>query len=326
MNMRRSYKVTLVFVCLWVGGAKARDWWTHRHLITLDAENAEIYSVLQEIARQSSVPVLSRTNVTGRVTVHFHRTPVEDALVVLADQTDGSWQKLYLVGRNHLAIQKVADGIIQHGPPFLLTQLAATGNDSLAIRELSATNELAWIDFKVAGKELQTASLELALKAKTSIAVEETLNPVVTLEIKKGNLPSAVQGLARTARASAEMAYHFSTPGGRGRRDGEGTEPSSQDNASDGWRARREELQKIISQQIELLPPEEKQKALQQREEWGNLSPEERRKKWNEMGNSPEAQARAEKRFNSQLKNLTPEQWATRYKRYVSRQKKQQGA
>lgn len=327
--MRRSYWIILLLVGLVFGGVKLMDWWKHRHLITLDAENAEIYPVLKEVSRQSGIPVLAQTNTTGRVTVHFRQTPVEGALDVLAEQTEGRWEKLFLMGRTDAAIRTLAGDAIEHGPPFLVTRM--TGRNLFfadgAAPSFSA-DPGARIDFKIAGKDLHTASLELALKTQTPIMVEESLNPSLTLQIAEPDLASAVARLAHAAKSKFEMAYHFRTFSRRGRDAQEGSQVSSQ-----SWQERQDARQKLIEQQVALLSPEDQQKYQQQRderqkrrEEWAALTPEERQKKFTEMAAAMAGNAQAQDRFNkralSRIKNLTPEQRTERYQRFAAAHKK----
>lgn len=304
------------------------DWWKHRHLITLDAQNAEIHPILREVSRQSGIPVLAKTNTTGRVTVHFYRTPVEEALDVLAEQTDGRWEKLFLMGRTKSTIQILAGNAIEQGPPFLITRMTDWDNFFVAdATPVSSADPVSRIDFKITDRDLHTASLELALKTRTPIMVEKSLNPVLTLQIAEPDLDSAVERLARAAKSRSEMAYHFRISNRRGRSSRTGTEFSSQDSPQI-WQERRAEREKMTEQQMALLSPEDQKKIQQQRAEWqtrmtewSSLPPKERQKKFEEMAGAMAGNAKAQERFDRRalrrIKKLTPEQRVKRNRRFA---------
>ncbi len=332
--MRRSYCIALLLVGLVFGAAQLMDWWKHRHLITLDAQNAEIYPILKEVSRQSGIPVLAQANTTGQVTVHFQQTPVENALDVLAEQTNGRWEKLFLKGRTDSAIQTLAGVVVERGHPFLITRM--TGRDNFFVEgtpsDVRAVS-VSRIDFKIADRNLHTASLGLALKTRTPIMVEESLNPVLTLQINEPDLVSAVERLARAAKSKSEMAYHFRTPDRRGSGSQAGSPFSSQT-----WQELRAEWEKVTEQQIALLVPEDQQKIQQQRAEWqkrmagwASLPQKESQEKLAELasGMASGMAGHSKERFDCQdgedegtflrsIKSLTPEQRAQKERRHAA--------
>lgn len=331
----------------WAGTTTVVDWWRHRHLITLDAVNAEVYPVLQKMASRSGVPILAATNTSGRVTVHFYRTPVEDALNVIADQTDGRWQKLYLMARTSDGMAQVTQEVIDHGPPVLVTQMAGMGGGMMMGGGGGApeSKEQTAITLKISGKPFKQAVLEFALNARMPIAVEPALDQRVDVEIKNRDLASAVQDLAQAGRAKARMVYHFramnfrnAMAGGEGRPSGRSRERPSPEGAPAGsqgqrenWQERMESRRKMMDEQIALLPPEERQKLEKQREEWQQMAaemaqatPEERRARMEQMAGDPRIRDRFEQRLASRIKNLTPEQRVERYQRFAARQARQQ--
>ncbi len=325
--MKRPVAVVLGVLCLLLGGIKLVDWWTHRHLITLDAANAKIYPVLQEIARQAGVPVLARTNMTNLVTVHFHRVPVEEALTVLADQTDGRWEKVCLMARTASARSNLDRVLIEKGPPFLVTQMAMGGGMMFGNPAPASPSADTRFNLDFNGKTFQTAALQLALQARTPILTEEGFNPTLHLRLSAPDFPAAIRQLARAVQTRSELVYYFrvSQRGGNGmasRQDG-GNRPSD---PSEGREARWAEREQASQEQIALLSPEDQKKIrdlqaerLRRRAEWARLTPEERRKRLEAMATDPKFIDRMEKRDSDRIRNLTPEQMAARIQRFVSR-------
>lgn len=346
--MRRSYWIILFLALTTFAAVMLADWWKHRHLITLDVKDAEILPVLKEVARQSGVPVLASTNTTGKVTVHFERVTLDHALNVLAEQTDGRWQPLFLLGRDNDALRSLERNVAAHGPPFLLTARGGGGEDGMAAMFQpdvgAATNVPARLEFNFSNKELQTASLEMALRMRTPIMVQESFNPGVTLQLAGEKPMTAVAKLAGAASGRSEFACHFRVSRwsgfvdggggeGRGRRgnreggDGSGPQASSAgggDSAREARASRREERQKMMEAQIAMLPAEDRERYEQareeqrkRREEFRNLTPEERQQRMTEMANNAKAQQRFDNRALSRIKNLTPEQRVQRYQRFA---------
>ncbi|MDD2708824.1 MAG: hypothetical protein PHV34_12635 [Verrucomicrobiae bacterium] len=322
--MKRSWLIILLAVTVVFLPVKIYDWWNHRGLITMDAVNEEILPVLKEVSRQSGCAILSPTNTTGKVTVHFRLTPLAEALNVLRDQTEGRWQKCFFIGRNQTAFSALGKKLIETGPPFLITQGFGPGPDetppSISTNSTPAQTKAA--AFSVSGRDLQSASLMLALQIKTPVMVEENFNPTISLATKHGAAPGMVQKLARSAGAKSRTVYLFQVFGRREFRRGPGNSEAGPPGGGptpfshDAMNKQREE-------QLALLPPEERQRH----EEWrkqmaeiAKLSPEERRARFEQMmTNAPNREARAEQRNRERIRNLTPEQRVKRNQRYLER-------
>ncbi len=328
--MSRRSVLILGVLCLLLGGVKAVDWWTHRHLITLDAVNARLSPVLQEVARQSGIPVAARTNLTQLVTVHFRRTPVEEALNVLADQTEGRWERVYLMGRTSAARRQLSQMLVEKGAPRLITRSGMGGGMMFGGPSPENTPSTTKFDFDWNGKPLQTAALQLALRAQIPIMAEEAFNPTLHLHLSAKDFPTAVDRLARVAETRFQMVYSFHVW-----QRGGGDDPAARANRREGgetsdrsaaWGARQAEREESDQAQVALLSPEE-QKRYQERQaerqnrraEWAALTPEERQKRLEAMAGDPRFIARMEKRDSDRIRNLTPEQMAARIQRFVAR-------
>ncbi len=343
--MRRSYWIVLFLVISCFAAVQLTDWWKNRHLITLDVTNAEILPVLKEVSRQSGVPVLASTNTTGKVTVQFHRVTLDQALNILAEQTDGRWQKLFLMGRTDSAIQTLRNNVSEQGPPFLLTSAGGGGNVfGATMFAESITNAPPQLSFDIKNKDRETAALEIALRIRTPIvlAPEEGVHPMLNLTINEPTPEATVAKLAQAVNYNLELACHFRTSNrGDGmammrnwnRDDGDSARPSSADDASREARAaRREAREQMMEKQIALLPPDQQQQYQQARDErqkrmaeFATLSPEERQRRMAEMAANGKAQERYDNRALSRIKNLTPEQRVQRYQKFAKAHGSQAG-
>jgi hypothetical protein len=336
--MRRSYVALFIGVALLCGGIAIYDWWVHRGLITLDAVDKEVAPVLKEISRQSGFPVLTSTNTTGKVTVHFRRVPLTEALDVLGDQVEGRWQQCFLIARNSGEIANLGIKLAESGPPVLITQFTGRFMGGAPAEPQKAAP--APTQFSVLARDLHTAGLMLALQSRTPVLVEDALNPMVNLKVPWDDTYSVAQKLACAGGGKAQLVYLFQTMrgwrfgggrGGGGGGTGENESPGERfarrsPDGGDSFTNREDRMARLYEEQLPLLPPEEQEAIRKARERWENrrqelatLSPEERRAKMAEWTNDPNREARNDQRAMNQIKNLTPEQRASRNRRYAER-------
>lgn len=349
--MKRPYLIFASVVAILFAGFWIRDWWIHRGLITFDARGAPVLQVLRKMERQSGFAILAPTNLTAKVTVHFRHTPIEQALDVVADQTEGRWQKVFLVGRDKAALQKLGADVAARGTPVLMTALNRMGDAPEALDperlQKGPVTPLA------GAHPLQEAALALAVRSATPIVVPTDWNPYV--KASAASFPSvekAVKDLAGAASARWARAYQFRV-WGRGPGGGEGFAGHS-----DGGRARDGgggegrgfrgffgggdgTTNHPFSAQMALLTDDQRaamdqtRAEMQQRmAEFRAMTPAERAQRIAEMidgGGSPARQQRAQARALQRIMNTTPEQQTRmnqRFERRIERlqQRLQQGA
>lgn len=345
--MKKSYLVLLALVGAIFAGSWVYEWWTGRGLITLDAKDAPILQILHKVERQSGFAILARTNMTQKVTVHFRRTPVEEALGVLADQVEGRWQKVFLIGRNKASIRKLASGVAQQGTPFLITAMGPMGDmaDNMDPEKLQKGPVK-----PIAGSHpLQEATLAVAVRSATPVVVQADLNPLVKPSASSfPNVGAAVMDLARAANARWEQAYQFRAWGRGGRSAGAGEGPGRGDRGGGEGRGFRMfgggdegNTNNPFAVQTALLDPEqqaamEKARAemRQRMAEFMAMTPAQRAQRMAEMvdgGGSATRQQRAQQRALQRIMNTTPEQQVTMNQRFERRlqriqQQMQQGS
>lgn len=343
--MKRSYLVLLSLVAAIFAGDWVHEWWISRHLITLDAKAAPILQVLHQMERQSGFAILARTNLTQKVTVHFRRTPIEEALGAVADQVEGRWQKVFLIGRDKPSVRKLATGVAQQGTPFLITTLGMMGDlpDNMDPEKLQRGP----VKPLAGSHPLQEAALAIAVRSATPVVVQADLNPVVKPSASSfPNVAAAVGDLAGTASARWEQAYQFRTWGrgggmggegggfGRGGEEG-GRMRGSGEGGGEGRGFRmfgggdEGNTNSPFAAQAALLDPEqqaamEKARAeMQQRiAEFMALPPAQRAQRIADMmdgGGSPARQQRSQQRALQRIMNSTPEQQTRFNQRFEQR-------
>ena len=133
-------------------------------------------------------------------------------------------------------------------------------------------------------------------------------------------MPEAVSKLARQVNRNWTRFYTLQ-PGFRydtARRDS----PSTTVHPTGSPVEAIERTEKDFEAQLETMTPEEQKRALEARQRWQelrNLSPEERRKRFQEMASDPQVQQQMQARMLQRLRDSTPEERAERYQRMAAR-------
>jgi hypothetical protein len=346
--MKKPYLVLFSIVAVVFAGYWIHDWWVSRGLVTLDAKDAPVLQVLKKVERQSGYAILARTNMAQKVTVHFRRTPVEEALSVLADQVEGRWQRVFLVGRDKPGLRKLEEKVAQQGAPFVITSMGFMGDvpENLDPEKLQKGP----VKPLEGSHPLQEAALAIAVRSATPVVVQADLNPVVKAPAPSFASPSdAVRALAGAASARWELAYQFRTWGGRGRGEGGGEgggrgRGGREGGDGGGWGRGGGEggggfrgflggddgnTNNPTSAQAALLTDEQRaamdkaRAEMQQRfAEFQSMTPAQRAQRFAEMmdgGGSPARQQRSQQRMLARIKNTTPEQKVTMNQRFEQR-------
>lgn len=336
-EMKRPYLIFASVVAILFAGFWLHDWWIHRGLITFDAKDAPAFQVLKRMERQSGFAILASTNLNAKVTVHFRKTPIEQALDVVADQTEGRWQKVFLVGRDKAALQKLRAEVAARGTPFLMPSWNRMGNapealDPEKLRKGPVT--------PLAGAHpLHDAALAIALRSATPIVTQADWNPFIkALAPSFPNVEKAVKDLAGAASARWEQAYQFRVGGrglgggggfaargesGGGGGDGEGRGFRGLSSNGDGRTNQPFSAQMALLTDAQRAAMEKTRAEMQQRmAEFRAMTPAERAQRIAEMidgGGSPAQQQRAQARALRRIMNTTPEQQVRMNQRFEKR-------
>jgi hypothetical protein len=297
-------------------------------LVTLNVRNADVRAVVRSVEWQTWETIIVHRSVSGRVTLNVSRMPLERVLAIMSEQLSGRWQAvypLYSSRESRLALEKVVLGEAKAGDtgwsayetrPF-------RGDGGVFGANLRAENTL--VTIKVPGKDVSVAALGLDRFAQAQVVPEDGTKGTVYLQVAQVTMPEAVSKLARQVKRNWTRLYTLQ-PGFRYdtvRRDAPSTTAVTGSGQPPAPLVEPvERTEKDFEAQLETMTPEEQKQALEARRRWQelrNLSPEERRKRFQEMMSNPQVQQQMQARMLQRLRDSTPEERAERYQRLAAR-------
>jgi hypothetical protein len=311
--------IGLLLGCGWVANAAYR---AHSKLVTLNVRNADVRVVVRSVEWQTWERIIVNRDVSGRVTLNVSRMPLERVLAIMSEQLSARWQAvypLYSSRKSKLALEKVVLGEAKPGDygwsayetrPF-------RGDGGAFGANLRAENTL--VTIKVPGKDVSVAALGLDRFAQAQVVPEDGTKGIVYLQVAQVTMPQVVSKLARQVDRNWTRFYTLQ-PGLRydtARRD-----PPSTTAVTGSGQPSGERTEKDFEAQLETMTPEEQKQALEARQRWQELrrlSPEERRKRFQEMASDPQVQQQMQARMLQRLRDSTPEERAERYQRLAAR-------
>src|SRR5436190_3422499 len=204
------------------------------------------------------------------------------------------------------------------------------------------------VTLHVSAKDLGFAALALSRAAQAQVVPEDGAEALVSVELSDVPLTDAVAKVAKQAKRKWDVFYtlqdspdffarmDFEDGGGGGgggeRREGfgrrfrEGGETNSFD--TNRWAEMREQREAGREREMEArlasMTPEEKTKAEEQRAQFEQATPEQRREMFDQMRNNPEMRQRMENRSISYLNNSTSEQRRERQNSTIERRMRRQ--
>ncbi len=291
--------------------------------VTLNVRNADVHAVVRSIEWQTWETIIVHPGVSGRVTLNVSRMPLERVLAIMSEQLSGRWQAvypLYSSRDSRLALEKVVLGEAKPGDsgwsaydtrPF-------RGDGGMFGANLRAENTL--VTIKVPGKDVGVAALGLDRFAQVQVVPEDGTKGIVYLQVAQVTMPQVVSKLARQVNRNWTRFYTLQ-PGFRydtARRDS----PSTTVHPTGSPVEASERTEKDFEAQLETMTPEEQKQAMEARQRWQelrSLSPEERRKRFQEMASDPQVQQQMQARMLQRLRDSTPEERAERYQRMAAR-------
>lgn len=348
-------------VLLVIGGAcAAYAWWAHSDLVTLNVRNMEVRQVVKKIEHQTRASIMVHSNVQGKVTLNVRRMPLEDVLEILGDQTFSRWSSLYPLYSNSKSLDRLEMSLrgeldpAQNGWTNLFSRsfgrdLFRGGPGGFGGGPFGdpdrGSNQL--VSLLIEGKDVQFASLALNRFAQAHIVPEDGASGVVTLRLKQAKIPSAVSQLAKKAhlswtrlyaltgfggsdRGRPEFASRGSGRGDRGAEDGERRRSDRESMTSEERDERRKQRDALEEELKQTLPAEEQAKLAEQqqqreqmRQEMSNLTPDQMRERFSQMG-GPNGNGSRDQRMLNRIVNSTPEQRVDRYRRMEERRQRWQ--
>ena len=301
-----------------------------KDLVTLNVQNADLAKVVRSIRWQTWEKIVVDKDAKGTVTLDVRKMPLDRVLQLISDQTQTRWTKIYPVylHKNSLAsldralrgeikftessytnFQARGFGMRGGGPGF--------GGTGLAGPEPSSTNQHDLVSLVLSNKDLTISARALSRVSRAQVVPENGIQPKINLELQDVPFEEALDKITSQAHRSWTRLYAIQAnaggPGGAmmaGRGGAPGAEMQRRRGGND-------EL-------LDTLPPEEREKAEQRRQErdaLANLTTEQRQQVMSERMNNPEMQQRADQRMSASIRNSTPEQRNENYKRMAQMRK-----
>ena len=316
-------------------------WRASKNLVTLDVRDMPLRDVVRKIEWQTWELIITHKDVDGKVTMNVKNQPLEAVLGIVADQLGCRWSAEYPLYSKSASLERFKKSIRGELEPkdYGWTNLASRGFGFRGMfgENLRAENDVLTVNLQ--NKDLLIATMALARYAQARITPEDGTAGTVSVTVKEGTMDDAVKQLAQ--QTGRKWTHYYSLLGGFGsfRPRPEMTRADTNAPALDPTNAPprpfeepspevAEARRKQFEAQLETMTPEERAKAVAERErmekmraEMANLTPEERRQRFEQMMNSPEGQERRsrmqtemESRMVRGLKNTTPEQRVDRDK------------
>jgi hypothetical protein len=350
--------VLAVLALFWLG-AKAMQ--AHKNLVTLDVRDADVRDVLKKIQWQTWETIVVHKDVKGKVTFNVVKSPLEEVLRIISDQTSvriSAVYPIYSKGSAYVNLRKLARGDTYKdtagwtnfsmvgggegrggfggGGPG-----GGFGGDGLFPQQSPVTLNLA-------AKDLDFATLALSRRANAQVIVENGVpGKLLTLKLEDVPLLTAVGKVAKASGLKSDVFYSVQAQpefagfdrgfgdDDRGGRRGGGTNDFGgrfgRGERDTNWVSRADERdlqrQREMEARLATMTAQEQAKAAEERqkmEELRNLPEEQRRQAFEQLRNNPQNQARMENRMNSAFKNATPEQRVERARRALEARKRRE--
>jgi hypothetical protein len=346
--------VLAVLALFWLGGKALQ---AHKNLVTLDVRDADVRDVLKKIQWQTWETIVVHKDVKGKVTFNVVKSPLEEVLRIISDQTSlriSAVYPIYSKGSAYVNLRKLARGDIYKDTAgwtnfsmvgdgrggFGGGPGGGFGGDGLFPQQSPVTLNLA-------AKDLDFATLALSRRANAQVIVENGVTgKLISLKLEDVPFLTAVEKVAKASGLKAEVFYsvqadqeRFAGFGGfdddRGGRRGGGTNDFGgrfgRGERDTNWMSRADERdlqrQREMEARLATMTAQEQAKAAEERqkmEELRNLPEEQRRQAFEQLRNNPQNQARMENRMNSAFKNATPEQRVERARRALEARKRRE--
>lgn len=314
------------------------SWWSNRGLITIHANKEPLGKVIDSIAWQGDIKLVTNLDRNSPVTLWFDKVPLTDALERLSGATDARWSVGYLFAPAQSAI-KEALGAFANGqlPENWRMFRVGGGFDMFQDEDLSPIDPRRMKCAPAPTEQKLHSYLEsFAQLTDAMAAVPKDWNPDLNKTLKEEEVPKVAKLMAKYSKS--EMQETFILMGWRQREEGQQAQNNDDGTRRTQWRQggggpgggrgnfNPEAMAKRVEQQIALLPPDRQAEARAQYEqerafwqELRNLPEEERRKKMEEHMNDPAVQERMAKREDYRDSRSSPEKRVERAKRYNDR-------
>jgi hypothetical protein len=322
----------LVFATLGLVLFTSAYWiWSNWGLITVHADSQPLAEVIRSIEKQGGIHL--RTNMAADlpVTMHVDKVPLTEALETLSAVTDSRWRLAYLFADTESAIEGAVSEITKgtrRPEGWKSFDLPNFGGDDAAIPPDPRRD--VWEVKPPEEKTLQGWLRAAAIGVSASFSCPEVFNPAVSTDLSSGEIRKRAPSLAKAAGAKVEEVFLL-----LGRREDVADGPPSDEDGAD--RPRREGMGSMMRErrlaEIAKLPPAQREAAQKEMDEFASLrdslkdlSPDQRRAKFEEFFQNSDRQEKMEDRRMQREERQTPEQRHKRYQKYVDRKRAAQSA
>ena len=326
-------KILLSIVALlavtWLGLWIYSGWGT----ITLDFENKPLSAVLRSFTNQSNLKVITDLDLAKPITIRVRRVPVTEALEALQAAAESRGRLVFLAAPDRAGLQNLISllprpddksGIqsLEYRMPYMFIP----GNEELP--QWRDPRDQLWTPTSTASPSSLVFLLEdAAQKTEIRIFFPKDWNPKLTKSTSSGPLRSSLPALAKSAKATSELAFLLPAPRSENAPALDaGSRPSPErwnQRWSEGTPLPPDAFSARLQSRLSGLPADQVKDAqlsaedsVKQYRDWLALSQDEKDKKMQEMIQDPNRQQRGSDRFIRGMRMMNPDQRAQRYSRY----------
>jgi hypothetical protein len=350
-----------VLVALGLAWGGRKVYLAKKNLVYLDVRDMDVREVVKKCEWQTWEMIVVNKDVRGKVTLNVNGVPLEEVLGMIGEQTSSRASAVYPIfsdSKSFVNIRKIARGEITHNTGGWTNFVVAAdrggrggrgggfggpggpggfaGMDGMKTQDSPVT-------LSVSAKDLSFTTLALSRAAQAQVVPEDGAEALVSVQLSDVPLTDAVAKVAKQAKRKWDVFYtlqdspdffargDFEDGGGErregfGRRFREGGETNNFD--TNRWAEMREQREAGREREMEArlasMTPEEKAKAEEQRAQFEQASPEQRREMFEQMRNNPEMRQRMENRRINYVNNSSSDQRRERQNSIIERRMRRQ--
>jgi len=304
-------------------------------LITVHSKTTPLAQVIRSIEKQGHVTIKSNIDPAKPVFMNVDYVTLSDAMETLATVMGGRWQLTYVVGpdkgtvTNELASFESG----QRDEAWKRLYVPIPGFSSQTV-PLADPRKDSWIVKPASEATLQAYLEEASRNVSASFWVPENWNPAVKSPPSTGTITKSFSKLASAANSKyAEViilrgSNRSADRGDRGDRERGDGEPRFAGNFGDGGRRGFDPsaMDERIQNEINKLSGADRAAAQAERDQrkrmldsMKDLTPEQRRQRFQDMMNNPDMQAKMDDQNNNRENRNSPDQRVDRASSYLSR-------
>ena len=331
------HRLLLSATALLVIGAVAHHIWANWGLITIHSEKEPLAQVIRAIEKQGHITLKTDLDPATPVRMNVDKVVVSEALETLAAVTDARWRLAFIVAGDKAAISTVVASLTAGQRPAgwktAFVPAPPIGEEPLIPPD---PRRAVWTVAAPAEPKMQAYLEAAARQVSAMFLYPESWNPDVTSAPKTGPVTKVIPRLASAAHGQSEAIFLLQKGGG-GRPDGAGARAEVAGGPDGGGASRLAgigggrgfdpaAMEERAKAEIAKLPAAQRPAAeaeLAERkaffESLKDLTPEQRRAKFEELMSDPSRQEKMEARMAAQDARRSPAQRLARSHGYVDR-------